>query len=226
MKRLAAGSCISLILGVAPAYGQAASSDPRRVEVSAGVEWQGRTSFGSRDANETTGSGGTFRLFSAASELTSASGFAVRVSMPLIRRIAVEATGRYSTPDISTRVTSDVETSNAPITAAVHVKQFALGGAALWYPGVSLFGSRAMVFVRAGAAFDRRLEDDGTRVVDGTLIEAGGGLKYLLGSRRTGWWRALGARADILALARGAAASLDGRTHVSPALGASMFVRF
>jgi len=226
VNRLAAAGCVALILGPARAYAQAPSTNPRRLEVSAAVVWQGRTSFGSRDANETTGAGGSFRLFSTASELTSATGFAARLTLPLMRRIAVEATGGYSAPDISTRVSSDAETSNAPVTAAVHAQQFTVGGAALWYPGNLRFGSRATVFVRAGAALDRRLEGDGNRVVDAAVFEAGGGLKYLLASRSAGWWRAVGARGDIFALARGGAGSLDARAHISPALAASLFVRF
>jgi hypothetical protein len=217
---------MAMSLATVTANGQALASDRHRIEVSAGIEWQGGSALGTRDANETTGSGGSFRLFSAASKLTPASGLAVRITVPLMRRIAVEATGRYGTRDIATRVSSDAETSNAPMTALVGVKQFAAGAAALWYPGFSPLGRRATVFVRAGAALDRRLEDDGRRIVDAALIEAGGGLKYLLAARTAGWWRTIGARGDIMALARGGAGSFDAHAHISPALGASLVLGF
>jgi hypothetical protein len=228
MTRLitAAWVLVMLSLGGAPAYGQAPSSNLRRIEISAGVVWQAPASFGSRDANETTSSGGSFRLFSTASELTAATGFAAQFTVALVRRIAVEAAGTYTKPDLSTRVSADAETSNAPIVAAVRVQQFTIGGAGLWYPAISPFGSNATIFVRAGAGLDRRVEDDGKRVVDAPVIEAGGGLKYLLGSRSGGWWRAIGVRGDIYALARGGAGSFDARAHISPALGASVYVQF
>jgi hypothetical protein len=224
VNRRARAGCVALTLTTAAAHAYA--QPPARIEVAAGVAWLGSASFGSRDATETTGTGGSFRLFSTASELTSASGLTARVTVPVLARIELEASGAYVRLDIRTHVTSDVETSNAPVDAVAHAQQFTIGGAALWSPGKQVLGPRAAVFLRVGAALERRLEDDRRRIVDGPAIEVGGGVRYLLASKTSGWWRGVGARGDVMALVRGAALALDARAHVSPALGAAVYVRF
>jgi hypothetical protein len=45
-------------------------------------------------------------------------------------------------------------------------------------------------------------------------------------SRAKGWWKGAGARADLRALAQSRSLALDERTHVTPAVAASLFVRF
>jgi len=216
------------MLGLAgsPVYAQPPSSQPRRIEISAGFVRMGHASSGTRDANETTGAGGSFRLFSTSSELTAASGFGARVAVSLVRRIDVEVSGSYSRPDLTTHIGSDVESSNAPIDATVRVQQFSVGGAALWYLHAPRLGTRTTLFLRGGAGLERHLEDGGKRIVDGPSVEAGGGVKYLLASRPRGWWRGIGVRGDVFALVRSAAVMLDDRVHVSPTVGASLYLRF
>ena len=186
----------------------------------------GHASSGSRDAEETTGTGGSFRLFSTSSELTAASGFGVRVAVSLVRRLDVEVSGSYSRPDFATHIGFDAESSNVPIDATVRVQQFSVGGAALWYLDVPRLGIRTTLFLRGGAGLERHLEDGGKRIVDGPAVEAGGGVKYLLASRQRGWWRGIGARGDVFALVRSGAVMLDDRAHVSPTVGASIYLRF
>ena len=214
-----------LALGESHLFAQA-SSETGKIEVSAGVVWMGRLVFSGRDANETTGSGGTFRLFSSSTELTPVSGIGARIGVNVIRAIDLELSGTYSTPEVRARIASDAETSNAPVVATVPVRQFTFVGAAAWYVPVPRLGSRTRLFVRAGIGSARHIEDRDTRVVDGRTFEAGGGLKYVLVSRSSGWWKGAGARVDVLALVRSKSVALDERTHVSPALGASLYLRF
>ena len=146
--------------------------------------------------------------------------------MSLFRRIDVEAAGTYRRSDLTTHIASDVETSNAPIAATLRVQQFTIGGAALWNLSAPRLGPRTALFLRGGAGLERHLEDGGKRIVDGPAIEAGGGVKYRLASRARGWWRGIGARADVFAIVRGGAVTLDNRAHVSPGVGVSMYLRF
>jgi hypothetical protein len=199
-----------------------------RVEVSVGIVRFGSASFGSRDAQESTGTtGGTFRLFSSSSELTGTSGAAARIGMTILRRrLDAELSGSYTRPQLRTQILTDVEASNAPAVLSVAVQQFTVGGAALWYLPAPWLAARTTVFLRGGIDLERHLEDSGTRVVDGRSFEAGGGAKYLLLSRSPGRLKGIGARVDALALVRANAVTLDRRTHLSPAIGASIYLRF
>jgi hypothetical protein len=227
--RLTRASCLALTLALAgpPAFAQSPSAGAGRFEASAGIVRVGQTSFGGRDAEETAGSGtGRFRLFSSSTELTTVSGFGARFGVTLIRSLDAELSGTYGTSDLRTRIDADAETSNAPIVVMVPVQQFTIGGAAVWYPDVPRAGSRLRFFVRGGAGLERHLEDRGRRVVEGRMFEVGGGVKYVFASRSRGWWRGLGARLDAFALVRPGAVAVDDRAHVSPAVGASVYLRF
>jgi hypothetical protein len=217
---------VALALGEPPVSAQSPSSETGKLEVSAGPVWIGRVVFAGRDANETTGSGGTFRLFSSSTELTPISGFGGRVGVNLVRSVVLELSGTYATPDLRAHIASDVETSNAPVVASVPVRQFTIVGGAAWYLPVPRPGSRMRFFVRGGIGAARQLEDRDRRVVDGRTFEAGGGLKYVLVSRSSGWWKGAGARVDVLALVRNRHIALDDRAHTSPVLGASLYLRF
>jgi hypothetical protein len=194
--------------------------------VSIGPVWIGRASFGSRDATETTGNGGTFRLFTTSSELAPASGVEGRVAVRLTRAFEVEARASYSQPEFQITAASDAESSNAPKTATDVIRQFTVGGGVLWYLRLPRLGARARLFVSAGAAAMRQLENGGTVVETGSAYDVGGGLKYALKSRDTGRLKGIGVRMDAGAKARARGVTLDDRAHVSPFLAASIYLRF
>jgi hypothetical protein len=225
--RDASALVITLALAGSAVFAQSPPSEAGRVEVSVGAVRIGRVSFGERDAEETTGSGdGRFRLFSSTSELTGVSGFGTCVGLNLIRSLDVELSGTYSTPVLRTRIDADVEASNTPIVTTAPVQQFTIGGALVWYPPAPRLGSRTRLFARGGIGVERHLEDGGKRVVDGRTFEAGGGVKHLFASRSRGWWKGIGVRFDALALIHTSAVTLDNRAHVSPTVGASVYLRF
>jgi hypothetical protein len=217
--------CVAIVLSAPPALAQA-GDPPGRLELSIGPVWTGGVPLGARDANETTGSGGTFRLFSSSTELGSVSGFEGHIGLRVTSRLEAEASGSYSKPEMRTSVDSDFETSNAPLTITDTVKQFTIGGAALWYLRLPRLGSRTRLFVRAGAGYLRQLENDGALIVTGRTYDAGGGLKLALTSRQSGWLKGIGARVDARASVRQKGVIFDNRTHVAPEVGASLFVRF
>ena len=228
-RSTALAAVAAVILGAALVRAQPALSpipEPGRMELGIGAIWIGRASLGSRDANETTGTGGTFRLFASSTELASASGVEGRVAVRVMRRLDAEVFASYTTPQLQAHIDSDAESSSAPLTIAGTIQQFAIGGAALWYPRVPRLGGRARLFVRGGAGYLRQLENDGTLIVTGRTYEAGAGLTFMVVSRARGLWKGIGARADARAVVRQKGVAFDDRAHVSPAAGASLFVRF
>jgi hypothetical protein len=213
-------------LAAAPARAQSQSPLPGRIEAAFGVVWIGSANFGSMDANETTGTGADFRLFSSSTELASTAGLDGHVSLRVTKSFEAEAFGSYTKPERQVSISSDAETSNAPLTVSDTIRGFAIGGAALWYPPAPRLGSRVRLFVRGGLAYLRDLENDGTLIVTGRAYEAGAGVKLMLTSRDSGWWKGIGARLDARAVVRQKGVAPDDGSHVSPAVGAALFVRF
>jgi hypothetical protein len=214
---------------VVPARAQSPSDSatgPGRLEVAFGAAWIGSATLGSRDANETTSAGTDFRLFASSTELAGGSGIDAHVAVRVTPRLEAEAYLTYTKPELQTRVDSDFESSNGPLTASDSIQQFTIGGAALWYPGVPRLGSRVHLFVRGGIGGLRQLENGGTLVVTGREYEAGAGVKMMLASRGSGWWKGIGARADAHAVIRQKGVAFDDSAHTSPAVSASIFVRF
>jgi hypothetical protein len=214
------------LLGAAPARAQSPSPLPGRLEAAFGTVWIGRANFGSMDANETTGSGGDFRLFSSSTELASVAGLDGHVSLRVTRSFEAEAFASYTKPERRVSITADAETSNSPLTVSDTVKEFTIGGAALWYLPAPRLGNRARLFVRGGVAYLRDLENDGTLIVSGWAYEAGGGVKVMFTSRDSGWWKGIGARFDARAVVRQEGVAPNDGSHVSPAVGAALLVRF
>lgn len=199
-------------------------AEPGRLDLTIGLAWIGRVDVGSRDANETTGTGEAFHLFSSSTTLASAAGLEGHLGFRVVPRLEVEASASYAKPRLETQVNGDFETSNAPLTVSDTIQQFTIGGAALWYVRLPRLGTR--VFLRGGAGYLRELENGGTLVVTGRTYDAGAGMKFALASRRTGWWKGIGVRVDARAVVRQKGVTLDGRAHTSPAVGAALFVRF
>jgi len=83
-----------------------------------------------------------------------------------------------------------------------------------------------MPFVLGGAQYMRQVHEGGTLIESGRLYEAGAGIKYALGSRARGRLKAIGIRGEGRAIVRAAGVNVDGRAHVSPAVAASLYVRF
>ena len=83
-----------------------------------------------------------------------------------------------------------------------------------------------MPFVEGGAGYLRQLYDTRALVETGQTFHAGGGVNFTALSRQGRRVRALGLRVDVQALVRTKGVALDNRAHVSPAAGASLFVRF
>lgn len=223
-----------LILVAAPmvaAAGGTASAQPRsagrpaRVELGVGLTWIGVASIGGSDANETTPGGGSSRLFSTSTDLGAAPGVDARVGVRLTDLLQIEGAASYSTPSVRTTIGNDVETSDLTI-ATEAVKQIVVEADVLVFLSRQRAGKRGTPFISAGAGYLRQLHEGATLVQTGRTFQAGGGVKFVLAARNRSPLKTVGVRADARAVARVSGVTLDGRTHLSPALGAGLFFGF
>jgi hypothetical protein len=183
-------------------------------EAGGGLRFVGPQSLGQVDANESNPGGGDFTLFSADSSLGPMIGYEARFGVRVTPTLRLEATGSYGATDLDVELDSDVEGA-ASITASERVTQFTLEGAAVIDLARWRF-ARGTPFLSAGAGYVRALHEDRTLVEEGALWYAGGGVNLLL--------RPLGLRFDARALfQRGV---INDGVHISPVVGASVFVRF
>jgi hypothetical protein len=219
-----------LVIGVSTlharvTHAQPASPEPGRVEVSAGSLWIGRQVLGSNSANETTGAGGTFALFRASTELASLRGLEGRVGVRVWRGFEAEVEASYGKPQLKISIGNDTE-NPAPVTAVETIQQITVGAGVVWGFRYRPWGGRLTPFVTAGAGYLRDVHEAQTLIDSGRYYQIGGGVKVLLLSRSRSLFKGLGARADARAMVRSKGVAFDEAGHASPAIGASVFVRF
>jgi hypothetical protein len=216
-----------VLLCAAGARAQTATSgEIGRFEAGVGPVWTGRASFGTRDATETTSTGAAVPVFSTTTSLEAVTGIEARFGIRVTRRLDVEALGSYAGPHLVASVRNDAEAGAGPFTSEEWIQQFAIGGALVWRVATSRAHPRLVPFVTGGAEYVRQRHEQQTLVLVGRLYQAGGGVKYVLGSRERARLKTFGVRLDGRAIVRTAGVNTDGRAHVSPAIAASMFVRF
>jgi len=187
-----------------------------KYELDAGGGWIGGTSYGSADANLTTGAGGTQLLFSTSSErapgLSLESSLAVRMAL----HVRAEVTASWQRADLRTTTSADFEGA-APLTLTLPVSTFAVEGAALYE-----FHPRRQFdpFVRGGVGWSRDLTENAVLAKDGVIANVGAGVKY--------WWSPrVGLRSEVRAVIRSGGLELaDSSTRVSPAVTGSVAFRF
>jgi hypothetical protein len=229
MKTLLGLSLAVLMIAAADrtACAQAGAPSVPRFEAAAGAQFVGSSALGSREANLTTPTSGTLRLFTTTSTLRPAAGFEGRLGIRLSRQLDVEAFGAYAKPALRTRIANDLENA-ATTDASETVKQYVVGGGLLWY--LSRKGeSGVRPFVMGGGAFLRQLHNADTYAVNGGQFEFGAGVKYPLAtarSKRTNHVKTFGIRADGRVQMRMDGATFDGNAHYGPALSAMAFLRF
>jgi hypothetical protein len=223
VKGVATGiGLIAALLGY-PSVAHGQSAKPPRVELGAGVIWDGHQALGARAATETTSSGSTLALFNSSSDLASAAGFEGRLGVRVTRSLVLEAATTYVKPELRIALSGDSENA-APVTATETIQQFTIGGSVLWYvPGPP---RRFAPFAIAGGGYLRQLHAAATLVDTGRYYQFGGGVSALLTGPGHLHTAGIGVRADVRALVRSRGVAFDGGTATSPAAGLSAFVRF
>ena len=226
MRRIATAcllAALGLIHGV-PACAQSSDALPGRFEIAAGAAWIGSLSLGSRDANETTSTLTTARLFGTSTALAGAPAVEGRVGVRLTRSLMVEGEASVARPELRVEITNDVEAGSVSVVPAERVQQFTVGGALAWY--VPVHTSRVAPFLAGGGGYLRQLHETATLVVTGRYYQFGGGVVYPLTSRSAARLKAMGLRLEARALIRVNGVAFDSSAHLTPTAGASFFVRF
>jgi hypothetical protein len=204
---------------------QPAFPETGRLEVSVGSLWVGRQVLGSTSANETTGAGGTFTLFNTSTELASLHGVEGRVGVRVWRGVEAAVEASYGKPPLRIAISNDTENA-AQVTALETTRQITVGAAVIWSIPYRPLGGRLVPFVTAGAGLLRDVHETETLIDTGRYYQFGGGVKVLLVSRPSSFFKGLGARADVRAMVRLKGVAFDNAGHTSPAIAASVFVRF
>lgn len=164
-SRLAIAAVLTA-LHVTAARAQPVGAVPGRLEFDAGIIWAGAQPLGSEEANLTTGTGATLRLFNSTSDLLAATGFEGRVAVRVTRTVDARVSMSYAKPQLRTRVTNDLENS-AGATLSEAVQQYLVGGGIDWYVASRRSGARIRPFIGGGAAYLRQLHEGATLVATG-----------------------------------------------------------
>jgi hypothetical protein len=126
---------------------------------------------------------------------------------------------------LRTQISGDYENA-VPVTATESIQQFTVGGGLLWYVRRQARPARIAPFLMAGGGYLRELHEGSVLVQTGRFYAVGGGVKFLLPWRERTFLKGVGLRIDARALTRTGGIAFDSRPHVSPELGAALYVRF
>lgn len=185
--------------------------------------WTGSVSYGSSNANETRPDGSVLPLFSTASRRSAGTGLEGLLAVRLGGHAQAELSGTWSRADLQTTATGDFE-SAAATTSTLGVTAFTIEGAGLWLlPRVG----KLQPFVRGGAGWLRELTSDRALTGDGTVANAGAGVKYLWYERSRGVVKRFGLRSDLRLVWRSGGLSLGTKSNLlAPAASAGVIIGF
>lgn len=198
-----------------------------RVEVEVGGGLFGGAGLGTGDANLRANATARqpFRLFTADSRFERAPTVHVRAAVPLTSRFALEGGVTRSRPDIRTSLTADAEGA-APLTSIEQVDQYVFDASLVWMLDALRLGDRLIPFVTGGGGYLRQLHEGRTVIEHGQIYHAGGGVKYWLLTRTSGFVRSTGLRGDArVELVRGGI-SFEERPRPHAAVSGGLFVGF
>jgi hypothetical protein len=229
-------SVCALLIGVAlsgaRAQAQAADVTPspraHRVTVTGGLIWSGGYDIGDATAalrgNAVGASAPPFTLFTAQTSVDPAAGVEARVGFAVTRDLAVETGFSYQQPGLTTQLASDAEIPAVSLDAE-RLAQYVVDVAAVWQLPRLRLGARMRPFVIAGGGYLRQLYEERTLVETGSLYFAGGGVRYWLRGG-DGVRRGVGLRTDARAQWRRDGVEFEGKTRLTPAVTAHVFVEF
>lgn len=211
---------LAAIVLAGPAEAQTSAGD---VEVGIGVRRSGELALGSVDANETTSSQGSFRLFRSQSRLEEINAVEARIGIRVSSAVQLEAAGSYGESDLVVRLSSDVE-GIPDVSATEPIQRFTVEGAlTLDVVGQS---DRAQPFVAVGGGYVRDVHDGQTLVESGAIGYLGGGVNFSFRSMPDAALKAAGVRLDGRVVFGWRGVGFDDDIHTTYAIGASLFMRF
>jgi hypothetical protein len=192
-------------------------------EIGGGFRRVESMSLGARDANETTGAGGEFRLFRSESQFDALHGFEARFGSRVTDRIWVSLVGSFGQTNLTVQLSDDVE-DIPDVTVSESIRQFTFEGEALVHVPRWRAGMRTAPFLSAGVGYVRHLHENETLAEQGLSMHTGVGVNVALGAPRASGGAGLRFDVRLVLLSRGAA--LDDDLHAAPSFGVSAFTRF
>jgi hypothetical protein len=167
---------------------------PPRMELSAGAGFLTGNGLDSADATLRGRNTQPYQLFATTSRVAASIPIEVRLDFLLGPRYVLEMRGGWARPELQTSITGDVEGA-PPITLAEGVNLYSLDLGLL----VNLGRARArtlMPFITGGAGYVGAVHEGLTLLESGITYRGGGGIKYPLAMRNTGWIKGAGIRVD------------------------------
>ena len=130
--------------------------------MSGGAIWSDGYDLGTRSAELTrnTGTGtGPFELFTADTEVTTATGAQGRLGVYLSRSVALEAGVQFLRPVVSSRLANDAEEAE-DTTATETISRYVFDGSVVFHlTGLSFGGGKGVPFLIGGAGYLRELHE-------------------------------------------------------------------
>jgi hypothetical protein len=194
-------------------------------EIGGGALWSKGYDLGTRCAEETRNPGtgtGPFCLFQVSSEVGSATGGVARVGFYVSRAFAIEGSGQYLRPVVSSRLTGDAEQA-AETTATETLTRIVVDGSLVFHlHRLAFAGGRVVPFVAGGAGYLRELHQGNELIETGTEYHGGAGVKFWFGQGA----RRFGVRADIGASIRDGGFDFSDDRRTLPTAGISLAYLF
>ena len=198
---------------------------PHRVTLSAGMVWTGGYEVGESTAelrgNATGASAPPFRLFTAASRITTVTAPDFRVGYAVTRRIAIEGGGSFAQPRIAVAIAADAE-APAQELPGEKLDQYHIDGNITWQLPIPM-GRRIAPFATIGAGYLRQLHQDRALAETGQVYFGGAGIRYWLRGGH-GATRALGFRSDVRLMVRNGGIDFEKKTRAYPSVSLMLFV--
>jgi hypothetical protein len=224
MTGLVRAAAIVVCLGSAAAA-SAQPPRPARFDVAGGVRWTPQMKLHEMDADETSASGGRFRLFASETMLDPAASVEGRVGFLLTSILQVGVTGSFAKSRLSTRLSADVE--NIPdVTARESLMRWTIGGEILADLADWRMGAHTVPFLVAGAGYMRELHQGRILSEQGRFYEFGGGIAVVTQDTPRAPLKRSGLRVDVRAHARSGGVAFDDRVRIAASFVASLFARF
>lgn len=199
----------------------------RHFTVGAGGVWSGAYEIGDAAAELRSNSVGAtpppLTLFTAKSQVTSATSPELRVGFAVTRRTMIEVGVALTRPHVAVEIAGDLEAPSQQLRGEA-IQQYLIGGGVTWQLPIRT-GDRLAPFVSGGATFLRQLHEDRTLAETGQVYYAGGGARYWLRGA-DGSSRALGLRGDARVNFRRKGIDFEDQMRTYPTLSIAVFVGF
>jgi hypothetical protein len=214
---------ITLAVLTMPAYVFAQRPSQPRTEIGGDLRWLTGVHFNDVNANETAFGGATRTVFKSSTAFEQAVTPEAKVLVRLISSLDAEGSIALGRSHLTTKLTQDPEALDATVSEPVTVYLLEAGVAAhlaRWRRG------RAAPFASAGIGYLRQLHDTHAFVEGGRSWYVGGGLRYPLRDRAVRGLKSAALRLELRATILSGDSTVDGDTHLLPAVIAGVFFHF